>query len=334
MYIENLREKLLGISEGKSILITGGTGSFGKEFVKYLINNSNFRRIIVFSRDEMKQYEFRHSLGNDSRLRWFIGDVRDLARFERAVSGVDIVVHAAALKQVDTAEENPFEFVKTNVLGSQNVIEACIDAGVAKVVGLSTDKASSPINLYGATKLTADKLFLSADIYTGSNSTTFSVVRYGNVFGSRGSVAPLFSKLKKSGEKLSVTDPNMTRFWLTLKQAIEFVVLALTEMKGGELFIPKIPSILIMDLVRAFEMGDNWHKVGVRPGEKIHEEMISEEESRRCFDLGDYYVLTNKQLELDGINKVPEGFSYSSGRNEHFLSVEDIQIQLVASGLF
>ena len=226
-----------------SILITGGTGSFGKAFARYALENLNPNRIAILSRDELKQYEMRAEFGEDRRLRWFLGDIRDRDRLHRALKGIDYVVHAAALKQVDTAEYNPFEFVKTNVLGSQNVIDACIDEGVKKVVALSTDKASSPINLYGATKLTADKLFISANNYSHMQETRLAVVRYGNVMGSRGSVVPYFRKLVAAGEPLPITDERMTRFWITIEQAVQFVVDSFDAMNGGELYVPRIPSM-------------------------------------------------------------------------------------------
>jgi UDP-N-acetylglucosamine 4,6-dehydratase len=277
----------------------------------------------------------KQSIGQDERMRWFIGDVRDQNRLYRALHNVDVVVHAAALKQVDTAEQNPSEYVKTNVLGSQNLIEASIDAKVKRVVALSTDKASSPINLYGATKLTADKLFVSASIYAGAQDTKFSVVRYGNVFGSRGSVAPYFSKLRNTGLKLTVTDVGMTRFWLTLGEAISMVTLALNHMKGGELYVPKIPSIRILDLVEAFNMINQYVVTGIRPGEKLHEEMISLEESRRCWEQDNYYILYNSETGENSIKgrKVLQNFCYSSGTNQNFLTVDQIRSQLLAAGL-
>jgi len=234
--------------EGASVLITGGTGSFGKAFIRRLLDDGKARRIVIYSRDELKQYEVRQLFGDDPRLRWFIGDVRDKARLQRAMSGVDYVVHAAALKQVDTAEYNPFECVQTNIIGSQNVIDACIDAKVKRVVALSTDKASSPINLYGATKLCADKLFVAGNHYAAGSDTRFSVVRYGNVVGSRGSVVPFFKKLAADGvTTLPITDTRMTRFWITLPQAVQFVLDAFDRMAGGELYVPRIPSMRITD---------------------------------------------------------------------------------------
>ena len=267
--------------DGKSILITGGSGSLGKALVSHLLSTTKVRRIAIYSRDELKQFHMRQDLLNDERLRWFLGDVRDSARLSRALHKVDFVIHAAALKQVDTGEYNPMEFIKTNVLGSQNVIEASIDAGVSKVIALSTDKASSPINLYGATKLTADKLFIAANNYSQSYGTNFSVVRYGNVMGSRGSVIPLFQNLAKQGKPITVTDKRMTRFWISLNEAVKFVLDSFEVMKGGELYVPRIPSMKIIDLAKAIAPEGDVIEIGIRPGEKLHEEMISAEDSRR-----------------------------------------------------
>ncbi len=269
----------MSVLTGSAILVTGGTGSFGKAFLDYALAKLDPARLIVFSRDELKQYEVRQQFRDDPRLRWFIGDVRDERRLQRAMHGVDFVVHAAALKQVDTAEYNPVEFVRTNVFGSQNVIEAAIDSGVQKVVALSTDKASSPINLYGATKLTADKLFVSGNHYAAHHPTRFSVVRYGNVMGSRGSVIPFFRRLAAEGRPLPITDLRCTRFFITLAQAVEFVVDSFDTMQGGELFVPRIPSMRITDLARAIAPDAELVDVGLRPGEKLHEEMISPEEA-------------------------------------------------------
>ena len=272
------------ILKHSSILITGGTGSFGKAFIDYALKNLDPERLIILSRDELKQYELRKMFNDDPRLRYFLGDIRDTRRLARAFHGVDYVVHAAALKQVDTAEYNPFEFIQTNILGSQNVIDASIDAGVKRVVALSTDKASSPLNLYGATKLAADKLFQSANHAAAGYVTRFSVVRYGNVMGSRGSIVPVFRELAAKGESLPITDERMTRFWITLPEAVKFVVDSFDRMTGGELFVPKIPSMKIPDLVEACAPGSKTHEIGIRPGEKLHEEMISEDDSRRTLD--------------------------------------------------
>jgi UDP-N-acetylglucosamine 4,6-dehydratase (inverting) len=314
---------------GSDILITGGTGSFGQAFTRHALDNLDPRRLIIFSRDELKQYEMRHRFGDDPRLRWFIGDIRDERRLLRAMHNVDHVVHAAALKQVDTAEYNPFEFVKTNVVGSQNVIEACIDTGVKKVVALSTDKASSPINLYGATKLTADKLFISGNHYAAAYETRFSVVRYGNVMGSRGSVIPFFRRLAAEGRSLPITDLRCSRFFITLPQAVRFVADSFDQMQGGELYVPQIPSMLITDLAQAIAPGAAMHDVGLRPGEKLHEEMISPEEGRRALRSRDRYVLRpdlaswGYQPPPDG-TPVADGFFYRSDSNDEWFTREDI----------
>jgi UDP-N-acetylglucosamine 4,6-dehydratase len=278
--------------DGASVLITGGTGSLGKSLVEYFLRDSKVRRIAIFSRDELKQQQMRIQFQDDSRLRWFLGDVRDLDRLKRAFHGVDYVIHAAALKQVDTGEYNPMEFIKTNVLGSQNVIDASIDAGVKRVVALSTDKASSPINLYGATKLTADKLFVAANNYSFAYGTTFSVVRYGNVMGSRGSVIPFFQKIAAQGKPLPITDLRMTRFWISIESAVKFVIDSLEMMTGGELYVPKIPSMKIIDLAHAVSPNAKLEEIGMRPGEKLHEEMISADDSRRTIILENRYVVT------------------------------------------
>jgi UDP-N-acetylglucosamine 4,6-dehydratase/5-epimerase len=318
------------ILRDSSVLVTGGTGSFGKAFISELLRNHGPKRIVIFSRDELKQYECRQLFGDDPRLRWFIGDIRDRHRLNRAMHGVDHVVHAAALKQVDTAEYNPFEFVKTNVMGSQNVIEAAIDCGVKRVVALSTDKASSPINLYGATKLTADKLFVSGNHYAAAYETRFSVVRYGNVMGSRGSVIPFFRRLGEAGESLPITDLRCTRFFITLPQAVRFVVDSFDQMRGGELYVPRIPSMRITDLAQAISPGAAMHDVGLRPGEKLHEEMISPEEGRRALRIGDRYVLQpdlgtwGYEPPTDGVAMEP-GFAYRSDTNDEWFTRADIE---------
>ncbi len=314
---------------GSNILITGGTGSFGKAFIRYALDNLDPHRMIVFSRDELKQYEVRQLFQDDPRLRWFIGDVRDELRLKRAMHGVDYVIHAAALKQVDTAEYNPFEFVKTNVVGSQNVIEAAIDTGVKKVIALSTDKASSPINLYGATKLTADKLFISGNHYAAAYETRFSVVRYGNVMGSRGSVIPFFRKLAEEGQALPITDLRCTRFFITLPQTVQFVVDSFDLMGGGELYVPRIPSMKIVDLAGAIAPDAPLKDVGLRPGEKLHEEMISPEEGRRALALGDRYVVQPDVASWgyqppEGGVPVSADFAYRSDSNEQWLTREDV----------
>lgn len=320
----------MSLLKGSSILITGGTGSFGKAFVAKVLRDLKPRRLVVFSRDELKQYECRQIFADDPRLRWFIGDIRDRHRLSRAMHGVDYVVHAAALKQVDTAEYNPWEFVQTNVVGSQNVIETSIDAGVKKVVALSTDKASSPINLYGATKLTADKLFISGNHYAANYPTRFSVVRYGNVMGSRGSVIPFFHSLAQNGHSLPITDSRMTRFFITLPQAVQFVLDSFERMQGGELYVPRIPSMKIIDLAQAVAPGAAMHEVGLRPGEKLHEEMISREEGRRALLLpGSRYVL-QPDLATWGFVAPADGravspdFHYTSDKNDDWIDGADI----------
>jgi UDP-N-acetylglucosamine 4,6-dehydratase (inverting) len=320
----------MAVLEGASILVTGGTGSFGKAFIRYALDNLDPHRLVVFSRDELKQYEMRHLFDHDPRLRWFIGDVRDERRLLRAMHGVDYVVHAAALKQVDTAEYNPFEFVKTNILGSQNVIEAAIDAGVQRVVALSTDKASSPINLYGATKLTADKLFISGNHYAAGYDTRFAVVRYGNVLGSYGSVIPLFRRLAEAGESLPITDMRMTRFFITSPQAVKFVVDSFDIMHGGELYVPRIPSMKIVDLAQAIAPGTRMHTLGLRPGEKLHEEMISAEEGRRAVQFDERRYIVQPDLATWGYQPpehaipAPDGFHYTSDSNDRWFTEDEI----------
>jgi UDP-N-acetylglucosamine 4,6-dehydratase (inverting) len=327
----------VSVLKGSSILVTGGTGSFGKSIIRHLLDEIDPARVVIFSRDELKQYECRNLFDNDSRLRWFIGDIRDRHRLNRAMHGVDHVVHAAALKQVDTAEYNPWEFVKTNIIGSQNVIEACIDAGVKKVVALSTDKASSPINLYGATKLTADKLFITGNHYAAAYPTRFSVVRYGNVMGSRGSVIPFFRKLAAEGKSLPITDLRMTRFFITLPQAVDFVMKSFELMQGGELYVPRIPSMKIVDLAQAVAPGAPMHNSGLRPGEKLHEEMISPEEGRRTLRVDDRYVLQPDLASWGykppaGGVPVSEGFTYTSDTNDQWFTPEEIQKILETQG--
>ena len=315
--------------DNSSVLITGGTGSLGKALISYLLENTNVRRIAVFSRDELKQHNLQNEIGSDPRLRWFIGDIRDIERLKRALHGVDFVIHTAALKQVDTGEYNPMEFIKTNVLGSQNVIDACIESGVKKVVALSTDKASSPINLYGATKLTADKLFVAANNYSYSYGTTFCVVRYGNVMGSRGSVIPFWKNLATEGKPLPITDLRMTRFWISIDQAVKFVIDSLEIMKGGELYVPRIPSMRIVDLASAVAPNAVLEEVGMRPGEKLHEEMISTDDSRRTVVMNGRYVVTPVVAEWgyeEPIGeKMPEGQAYQSNTNDLWMSQEDIR---------
>jgi len=321
----------------KSVLITGGTGSFGHKLVKVLLSKYKPRRVVVYSRDELKQYEME-MLFQDSRMRFFIGDVRDSDRLNVAMKGIDYVVHAAALKQVPAAEYNPMECIKTNILGGQNVIDAAIEQDVEKVIALSTDKAANPINLYGATKLASDKLFVAANNLAGEGRTRFSVVRYGNVAGSRGSVIDVYKRIKASAEAIyPVTDPRMTRFWITKKQGIDFVIKSFERMQGGELFVPKIPSMNIVDLVRAIDENGKITEIGIRPGEKLHEVMCPEESSRQTVEFGDHYVIVpaikfydesidyrRNNLNEKGI-EVSEGFEYSSQTNDHFLSVEELR---------
>lgn len=324
------RAKALNELVGSRILITGGTGSFGRAFTRWALENLNPERLVIFSRDELKQYEMRSEFGNDLRLRFFIGDIRDRDRLLRAMHGIHYVIHAAALKQVDTAEYNPFEYVRTNVVGSQNVVEASIDADVRKVVALSTDKASSPINLYGATKLTSDKLFVAANNYGYAYGTRFSVVRYGNVVGSRGSVVPFFRSLAERGERIPITDRRMTRFWITLPQAVRFVADSFTAMDGGELYVPRIPSCKITDLAEAVAPGIETYEIGMRPGEKLHEEMISPDDSRRTLRVGDRY-LVEPALADWGFNRPPDAVpvkehsGYRSDSNDLWLDVDEIR---------
>jgi UDP-N-acetylglucosamine 4,6-dehydratase len=313
--------------------VTGGTGSFGQAFIRTLIDEHHPARVVVFSRDELKQYDMRTSFGDDQRLRFFLGDIRDRERLAMALRGVDYVVHAAALKQVDTAEYNPMEFVKTNILGSENVIQEAIANGVKKVVALSTDKASSPANLYGATKLTADKLFVSSNHYAVAGGTRFSVVRYGNVMGSRGSVIPFFRKLAESGEPLPITDPRMTRFWITLPHAVDFVIRAFDDMTGGELYVPRIPSMRVVDLAEAIAPESETVLVGIRPGEKLHEEMISSEDARRTVRRADRYVVQPTLAMWGGFSEsvgepVPDGFAYTSDANDQWLTVDELRSML------
>jgi UDP-N-acetylglucosamine 4,6-dehydratase/5-epimerase len=314
----------------KVVLVTGGTGSFGKKFTKKALE-LGVKKIIVFSRDELKQYEMKQEF-RDERLRFFIGDVRDKERLYRAFDGVDIVIHAAAMKHVDACEYNPFEAVKTNIHGAQNIIEAAIDRGVEKVIALSTDKACSPVNLYGATKLASDKLFVAANAYVGEKKTQFSVVRYGNVVGSRGSVVPFFKKIKNTGV-IPITDERMTRFWITLEHGVQFVLDNLERMHGGEIFVPKIPSMNIMDLAKAVAPECETKVIGIRPGEKLHEAMIMEDDARHTIEFDDYYAIlpeltwANLDQYKNG-KKLPEGFSYTSDNNTEWLEVEELK-QLV-----
>lgn len=325
--------EIASLLKGKSILITGGTGSFGKAFAKWLIQEGSARRVIIFSRDEWKQWEMKNSspIFSDPRMRYFLGDVRDKDRLCRAFNGVEVVVHAAALKQVPAAEYNPSEFIKTNVLGAMNVIDAAIECGVKKVIALSTDKAVNPINMYGATKLCSDKLFISGNSYVGFGETTFSVVRYGNVAGTRGSVIPHWQKLLLENKKaLPITDERMTRFWISLQEAVEFVINCLTESQGGEVFVPKIPSFYVKDLAEIMSPDAELQVIGIREGEKLHELMIGTDDSRHTLEFKDHYMIVPEmyshskerfEIFLNGRNgkKPPEGFSFTSDTNVNWL---------------
>ena len=319
--------------EGRTILLTGGTGSFGQHFTHTALSKWDPAAIRIFSRDELKQTEMERKFG-DRRLRFFVGDVRDRDRLRRAVEGVDVVIHAAALKHVPVCEYNPFEAIKTNILGTQNVAEVCLDAGVPKALALSTDKAVSPVNLYGATKLCAEKLFVQSNVYAGKHDTRLSCVRYGNVVGSRGSVIPLFRTQVAAGE-LTVTDERMTRFWITLDQAVQFVADCYIAMLGGEVFVPKIPSTRVLDLAEAIAPGMPIRYTGIRPGEKLHESLITVEEARHTLDRGWCYVVEPEHAfwEMRGTiegTPVPADFAYSSDRNTQWLDVAELR-QLLAT---
>jgi UDP-N-acetylglucosamine 4,6-dehydratase (inverting) len=316
---------------GKVILITGGTGSFGNTFVPMTLNQFNPKKIIIFSRDEMKQWEMSKKYSNDSRVRFFVGDIRDVNRLHRALDGVDIVVHAAATKIVPTAEYNPFECIKTNIMGAMNLVDCCIDSGVQKVVALSTDKASSPANLYGATKLASDKLFVAGNSYSGSGGCKFAVVRYGNVMGSRGSVIPFFLTQMSTG-RLPITDTRMTRFMITLEQGVELVWHAFSDMEGGEIYVKKIPSMKVVDIARSVAPQAQHDIVGIRPGEKLHEQMISPEDAYYTYEYDEHYKILPaihswhedfKRIK-DG-KRVPEGFTYASDTNPDWMSSGALQ---------
>ena len=314
----------------KTVLITGGTGSFGKKMTQTLLAEKNPKKVIIFSRDELKQHEMRVAGYTDPRLRYFIGDVRDRERLVRAMHGVDIVIHAAALKQVPACEYNPMEAIKTNILGSSNVIEAALDAGVGKVLALSTDKAVSPANLYGGTKLVAEKLFIQSNAYAAGTATRYACVRYGNVVGSRGSIVPLFLKLRASG-KITVTDERMTRFWLSLEQGVHFVIHCIEQMEGGEVFVPKIPSTKVIDLAKAIAPEAEIEIIGIRPGEKLHEDLLSVDEARHTIELESMFVIQPAEASWFGYSwkdkgqPLPEGFSYTSDSNADWLDVDGIK---------
>jgi len=319
----------MNIFKDKVILITGGTGSFGKKFAKIVLDEFDPAKLIIYSRDELKQFEMQQEYDKYENIRFFIGDVRDRERLMRALHGVDYIVHAAALKQVPAMEYNPTEAIKTNILGAMNVIEASLDSKVKKVIALSTDKACNPINLYGATKLCSDKLFVAANSYAGKDGTKFAVVRYGNVVGSRGSVIPFFKKKREEGV-LPITHAEMTRFFITLEQGVRFVVSGFERMSGGEIFIPKIPSVKILDIAKAIAPDCKTKIVGIRPGEKLHEVMISEDDSRNTKELDDCYVIQpafnwwDKDNHILGRN-VSDGFRYSSDKNDRWLSIQEVQ---------
>lgn len=320
------------------ILITGGTGSFGHTFVPMTLEKYNPKKLIVYSRDEMKQWEMAKLFKDDPRVRFFIGDVRDRDRLYRALDGVDYVVHAAATKIVPTAEYNPFECIKTNVNGAMNLVDACIDRGVKKLVALSTDKASSPVNLYGATKLVSDKVFIAGNSYAGGKKTRFSVVRYGNVMGSRGSVIPFFLKQAQHGGVLTVTDKRMTRFMISLEQGVELVWHAFDDMEGGEIYVKKIPSMNICDIARAAGPGCEQKIIGIRPGEKLHEEMISSEDAPHTYEYDGYYKILpaihswdRDSGRIKSGKAVPEGFSYRSDSNSEWMRIEDLQAWIAAN---
>lgn len=341
-FVSGHSNPLFGEFDGASILITGGTGSFGRRFVKTLLERSRPRRVVIFSRDEFKQYEMQQQLGEESasRLRFFIGDVRDRERLALAMREIDLCVHAAALKHVPTAEYNPMECIRTNVNGAENVMRAAIENGVRKVLALSTDKAANPINLYGASKLAADKVFIAANNLSGSVGTRFSVVRYGNVVGSRGSVIPLFRKLiEENAPFLPITDERMTRFWITLQQGVDFVASCFPVMRGGEIFVPKIPSMRVADVARAMAPERPRKIVGIRPGEKLHEVMVPEDDARQTVELSDRFVIepafswwAHESYRHSGARPVKDGFRYASDTNEEWLSGEHLLALLAQDG--
>lgn len=327
---------MLNKIDDKSILITGGTGSFGKEFVRIILNEYNPKKVIIYSRDELKQYEMALQF-NDKRMRYFIGDVRDEKRLKAALNGVDICIHAAALKQVPIAEYNPMECIKTNIYGASNVIDACLKMEVGEIIALSTDKAANPINLYGATKLCSDKLFISANNIKGTLNSRFSVVRYGNVIGSRGSVVPFFKSLRESGAKfIPITDKRMTRFFITLNDGVRFVLKSLERMQGGEIFVPKIPSVKITDLAKVIAPNIPQKVIGIRPGEKLHEIMIPKDDARLCVEFDDFYIIEptinfNSPLDYSYTllnergNAICDDFEYNSNTNTKWLNKDEIK---------
>jgi UDP-N-acetylglucosamine 4,6-dehydratase len=315
------------------VLVTGGTGSFGKKFVEIMLREYHPKKLVIFSRDELKQHDMRASGFDHASLRYFIGDVRDQARLERALAGVTVVVHAAALKQVPACEYNPFEAIQTNIMGGRNVIDAAIDVGVRRILALSTDKAVNPINLYGATKLCAEKMFVQANAYAGAQDTRFSCARYGNVVGSRGSVIPILIEQRKRG-KITITDSRMTRFWLTLEHGVRFVINCLEQMHGGEIFVPKIPSMRLLDLAETIAPGCEVEYIGIRPGEKLHEVLVSDDESRNTLETEEMFVIQPthpwwKSENWVHARRLPEGFRYSSDTNERWLTRRELE-ELVA----
>ncbi len=328
--------------DGASVLVTGGTGSFGKAFIRRVLEVGNPARVIAFSRDELKQLEMQHMppYADAEAVRFFIGDVRDGERLDMAMRGIDYVIHTAALKQVPTAEYNPFECIHTNVIGGQNVVRAALRNGVKRIIALSTDKAVNPINLYGASKLASDKIFVAANNLSGTTDSKFSVVRYGNVVGSRGSVIPLFERLIRDGaQRLPITDERMTRFWITLGHAVEFVLSCMTEMRGGEIFVPKIPSMSIVELAKAMAPDLPQEIVGIRPGEKLHEVMVTEDDARQTLELDDRYIIepafafwSRKSYTDEGASPVPEGFRYASNTNTEWLDAENMR-ELLRRGI-
>jgi UDP-N-acetylglucosamine 4,6-dehydratase/5-epimerase len=317
------------------VLVTGGTGSFGKKFVELMLREYHPHKLIIFSRDELKQHDMKNSGFDHPSLRYFIGDVRDAQRLERALSGVTVVIHAAALKQVPACEYNPFEAIQTNIMGGRNVIDAAINTGVQRILALSTDKAVNPINLYGATKLCAEKMFVQANAYAGAQNTRFSCARYGNVVGSRGSVIPVFLEQRKQG-KITVTDPRMTRFWLTLERGVRFVVRCIEQMHGGEIFVPKIPSMKLVEIAEAVAPGCEVEFIGIRPGEKLHEVLVSEDEARNTLELPDMFVIQPAHVWWRKENwqealPLPDGFRYTSDTNPHWLTPEELN-ELIEAG--